>query len=138
MTPIHPRLLIFDFDGVLAATEDLHFAAYEALLGSLGLAIRRQDYYERYLGLPDEETIAAAFATAGRRVGEGEMPALLARKRREYALRSTEARLYPGVAATLRRLERRYLLAIASGAFRDEITGVLDRDSVRELFHVIV
>ena len=133
-----PDLLIFDFDGVLAETEDLHFAAFAAALRSAGVELRREVYYERYLGLTDEASIAAAFADAGRRAESRELSELLARKRAEYAERSRGARLYPGVPRTLRALERRYPLAVASGAFRDEIVAVLARDGVDGLFRAIV
>ena len=49
--PTH--LVIFDFDGVLADTEDLHRQAFDAILRELGLALSNEEYLRSYLGLPD-------------------------------------------------------------------------------------
>ena len=51
---------------------------------------------------------------------------------------SQDAQLYPGVADTLRRLHAEFTLAIASGAFRDEIEPILERAGVRHLFAALV
>jgi len=133
-----PRLLIFDFDGVLANTEDLHFAAFAAVLAEEGVTIRREDYFTRYLGLTDTGTLAAAFADHRRQASAADIEALLARKRVAYAERSVAAHLYDGVPATLRALHRGRPLAIASGAFRDEIGSVLERERVSDLFSAII
>lgn len=133
-----PELLIFDFDGVLADTEDLHFAAFAAALGSEGVDLRRDTYYRRYLGLPDEASIETALVDAGRAPSPSALRHLLERKRREYARRAPQARLYPGVAELLRELRLRHLLAVASGAYREEIAVVLERAGVGELFSAVV
>jgi HAD superfamily hydrolase (TIGR01509 family) len=132
------RLLIFDFDGVLADTEDLHYAAFAAVLHRDGIELTRAEYYRRYLGLPDGVCIASSFETRLRRLSADEVEERVRHKRAEFAARAAEARLYPGVAETLRQLHPRRLLAIASGAFRDEIEGVLARGGVRDLFAAVV
>ena len=48
------RAILFDFDGVLADTEDLHCAAFQTVARSLGAALSREDYHRDYLGLPDK------------------------------------------------------------------------------------
>lgn len=133
-----PELLIFDFDGVLAETEDLHFASFAAVLGREGVELRREEYYRRYLGLPDDASIETALADAGRAAAPAALRDLVERKRQEYARRVPQARLYPGVVELLRQLHRRHRLAVASGAYRDEITVVLERAEVRDVFTAIV
>jgi beta-phosphoglucomutase len=64
--------------------------------------------------------------------------ALLAHKRAAFARRAQTAGLYSGVAETLRRLHPHFILAIASGAFRDEIEPILERAQVRPLFSAVV
>jgi len=132
------RLVIFDFDGVLADTEDLHCEAFLDVLREEGAAFSREDYYQRYLGLPDAACLASALAARGRASDEARVEALVQRKRAAYALRAPRARLYPGAAELVRRLHRRHLLAIASGAFREEITTVLERGEVGDRFAAIV
>jgi beta-phosphoglucomutase len=130
--------IIFDFDGVLADTEDLHCAAFQEVARDRGLALSRDDYYHRFLGLPDHDCIAAFCADAGPPLQVGELDRLVARKRRHFADLSATMDLYPGVATTLRRLYERFALAIASGAARDEIEAVLQRAGVQTLFGALV
>ena len=56
------QAIVFDFDGVLADSEPCHLAALQDVLGSVGIALTREDYYARYLGLDDDglfRTLAA-------------------------------------------------------------------------------
>jgi beta-phosphoglucomutase len=135
-TPI--RALIFDFDGVLADTEDVHCAAFQAVAASFGATCPRADYYDQFLGLPDRECLAALGARAGLTFDTAQLDALVTRKRAEFAALSRAAGLYPGVADTLRRLHQHFVLAVASGAFRNEIDGILQRNHVRSLFTAVV
>lgn len=130
--------IIFDFDGVLADTEDLHCAAFQRVARDRGLALSRDDYYHRLLGLPDHDCIAAFCAAAGRPLQAGEIDRLVAGKRRHFAELSATTDLYPGVAVALRRLYGHFALAIASGAARDEIEAVLQRAGVVNLFGAVV
>ena len=52
------RAVIFDFDGVIANSEPLHFAAFRDVLAAEGVALSEQDYYERTSGT----TTSACFA----------------------------------------------------------------------------
>lgn len=132
------RAVIFDFDGVLADTEALHAAAFQATAAGDGIALTLDDYYHSFLGLPDRACLAKLYARAGRARTAAELDALVARKRAEFARLAPAAHLYDGVAALLRRLSPRYRLAVASGAFRDEIEPILDRGGVRPLFTALV
>jgi beta-phosphoglucomutase len=136
--PAAVRALIFDFDGVLADTEALHCAAFQAVTASIGLTMTHDDYFQRYLGLPDRDCLAAVCAGAGRQVTPAALDDLCMRKRAAFARLAPAAQLYDGAAVTLRRLHERYTLAIASGAFRDEIEPILQRASVRELFTAVI
>ena len=131
-------VIIFDFDGVLADTEDLHCAAFQRVARDRDLALSRDDYYQRFLGLPDHDCIAAFCADAGSTLQAGELDRLVARKRRHFAELSATTDLYPGVAVVLRGLHAHFALAVASGAARDEIEAVLQRAGVQNLFGAIV
>src|SRR5450759_4867065 len=47
------RAIVFDFDGVIANSEPLHFQAFRDVLSAHGLAFDERDYYARYLGFDD-------------------------------------------------------------------------------------
>jgi len=132
------RAVIFDFDGVLADTEALHWAAFQAALADHGITLPRAQYFARYLGLPDRDCLVAVCADVGRPVTAGDLEVLFHRKRAAFARLARDAGLYAGVADTLRRLHADRALAVASGAFRDEIDPVLTRGGVRPLFDAVV
>jgi len=51
------RAVIFDFDGVLVDSELLHYQAFNRILSALGVKIPLQEYYDKFLGLSDEESL---------------------------------------------------------------------------------
>ena len=62
------RAIVFDFDGVIANSEPLHFRAFRDVLAEEGITLTEGDYYARYLGYDDVgvfEAIGAAHAALG-------------------------------------------------------------------------
>jgi len=53
--------VVFDFDGVLADSERLHFAAFRDVLGDEGWTLSERDYFDRYLGF-DDAALVSEFA----------------------------------------------------------------------------
>ena len=49
------RAVVFDFDGVIANTEPLHFQALRDVLAQQAVALTEAEYYDRYLGYDDVE-----------------------------------------------------------------------------------
>ena len=49
------KAIVFDFDGVLADTEPLHFRAYQEVLKGVGTALTREEYYGQLVGYNDED-----------------------------------------------------------------------------------
>jgi len=135
-TPV--RAVIFDFDGVLADTEALHCTAFQMTATADGVTLTQGDYYTHFLGLPDRACLAALYERAGVALGAGDLDALVQRKHAHFAAISTAATLYEGVPEVLRQLHRRCPLAVASGAFHDEIELILDRAGVRDLFVALI
>ena len=44
------RAVVFDFDGVIADSEPLHFEGFRRVLTRQGVALSKSEYYEKYLG----------------------------------------------------------------------------------------
>ncbi len=59
------RAIVFDFDGVLADSEPLHYAAFRDILASRQVDLSEQDYYTRYLGFDDVGVFTAIGADRG-------------------------------------------------------------------------
>lgn len=133
------RAVVFDFDGVLANSEPLHFRAYREVLAEEGLKLTEADYYARYLGYDDVGAFGAMATDRGVRWNADHVAALVARKaERLEAFERNASVLFPGAAAAVRRMANSCPLAIASGALRAEIVRVLERERLALFFPVVV
>ena len=54
------RAVIFDFDGVIADTEPLHFTALQSVLSGIEIVLTETEYYTDYLGFDDRGCFMAA------------------------------------------------------------------------------
>jgi beta-phosphoglucomutase len=133
------KAVVFDFDGVLANSEPLHFRAFRDVLAAEGVTLTESEYYERYLGFNDERAFHEIAAARGCRWDAAMVAGLTARKAAITAeLERSASILFPGAREAIVRLAARCPLAIASGALRTEIQRTLDRDGLAHHFSVIV
>jgi len=133
------RAIVFDFDGVIANSEPLHFRAYRDILANHGVELTEADYYSRYLGYDDYGAFAAMAAHAGTTWSAEQIAGLVRLKaRRLEELESHDSVLFPGAEAAIRAAAGAVPIAIASGALGDEIRRVLDRAHLTHHFTAIV
>jgi HAD superfamily hydrolase (TIGR01509 family) len=133
------RAIVFDFDGVIANSEPLHFGAMRDVLAEDGIVLSKEAYYSSYLGYDDRGAFRAIGADQGVSFSSGHLADLLARKAvRLEQLERDASVLFPGAADAVRRAAAAVPIAIASGALRAEILRVLDRADLTHLFSVIV
>ncbi|HSF66599.1 MAG TPA: HAD family phosphatase [Nitrospiraceae bacterium] len=127
--------IIFDFDGVIADTEPLHFAGFRQTLAEIGINLTETDYYANYLGYDDRGCFIAALAAHQYSTDSADIVRLMQRKARAY-LESVEDHLviFPGVREFVCEASASYPLAIASGALRHEIEVILERAGLRKEF----
>ncbi|MBN1442917.1 MAG: HAD family phosphatase [Planctomycetes bacterium] len=129
------RATIFDFDGVLADSEPLHFRTFAAVLAEEGIRITQDSAGTRYVGVSDREAFELAFLDHGRGSLTPEACGmLLARKSRLYRGGLAEVELFHGARELLLEARRRGPATIASCALRGDIEGVLDRHGLRGAF----
>jgi HAD superfamily hydrolase (TIGR01509 family) len=133
------RAIVFDFDGVIANSEPLHFRGYRDVLAEEGIPLTEPDYYERYLGFDDVGAFEAIGEHNGVRWSPAQIRNLVARKAvRLETLERDVSVLFPGAAAAIRRAAAAMPIAIASGARGDEIRRVLAREDLLGCFTAIV
>jgi beta-phosphoglucomutase len=133
------RAVVFDFDGVIANSEPLHFRAFHDVLAAEGVALTEADYYARYLGYNDERAFREIGAERGRRWNDRTIDELIDRKARLMEeIERHGSILFPGVREAIEQLARQCPLAIASGALRAEIERKLLREQLSTHFSVIV
>ena len=129
------QALIFDFDGIIANTEPLHFAGLHRTLKEIGIDLTEAEYYADYLGYDDRGCILAALAANRRPADVPTVERLMKRKAQAY-LESVKQHqvIFPGVPEFVRDAARTYPLAIASGALRHEIEYILEAAGLRHEF----
>ncbi|MBI3603476.1 MAG: HAD family phosphatase [Nitrospirae bacterium] len=132
------QAIIFDFDGVVADNEPIHFAMFRRVLGEIGLPLTESDYYAKYLGYDDKGCFAAVLAAHDRPAPKALIDDLIDRKARAYLDHIKQHLvIFPGVRELVRDAAGRYRLAIASGALRHEIEFILDQAGIRKAFEHI-
>jgi beta-phosphoglucomutase-like phosphatase (HAD superfamily) len=133
------RAIVFDFDGVIANSEPLHFRAFRDVLARRGIELSEQDYYGRYLGFDDAGVFRAVAERDHQNWDPGTIAALVTAKAVEIeALERDTSILFPGAADAVRRAADAVPLAIASGALDREIRRVLEREGLISFFQTIV
>ena len=133
------RAVVFDFDGVIADSEPLHFRAFRDVLAEEAVSLSECDYYARYLGFDDVGVFRTIRAEHGAAWTDDRVASLVARKavRLEHLEREGSV-LFPGADSAIRRLAAALPLAIASGALRVEIMRVLNRTGLARYFGAVV
>jgi len=134
-----PIAIVFDFDGVLADSEPLHFRALQVIVAELGITIERDEYYERYLGYDDVGAMKLLSAAHGQSWTDKQISALIERKSVVFEeMLQAGAVLYPAAPACVRRLAPKYSLGIASGALKHEIMAILHGSGLAQHFRFVV
>jgi beta-phosphoglucomutase len=133
------RAIVFDFDGVIANSEPLHFRAFRDVLARFSIELTERDYYTRYLGYDDVGVFTTVNADLGRAWSQRELADLVADK----ALRLAEIEkdmsvIFPGAAEAIQRAAAAVPVAIASGALGPEIRRILKRADLTHHFVAIV
>jgi beta-phosphoglucomutase len=133
------QAVIFDFDGVIADSEPLHFRAFQQALAEDGLELSPKEYYGRYLGYDDVGAFQAYGEDHGLPMDAGRVAALVARKGvKLQAMLHGGSVLFPGAVEFVRIAASAVPIAIASGALRHEIDEVIAAAGVANLFSTIV
>jgi HAD superfamily hydrolase (TIGR01509 family) len=130
------RALLFDFDGVLADTENVHVAAWQRTLADLGWEVP-DEVCARAAEEDDRAFLADLFAR--RRIEDGDVEGWVRRKQAlTIAMLNDSPRLYPGVADLVRTLQGRVRLAVVSGTWRGNVEAVLRSSGLADAFTLIV
>ncbi len=132
------RAVIFDFDGVIADTEPLHYEGLRRTFAAIDITLTEPDYYANYLGFDDRGCILEALRINRRPVTEPIVQDLMRTKAEAY-LSSIKDHLviFPGVREFVKEAASAYPIAIASGALRPEIELILEQAGIRNAFRHI-
>ncbi len=132
--------VFFDFDGVIADSERLHYRAYQLLLEPMGLGFSWDGYRAEYIGYDDRDALRLVHRRAGLELPPGRMSDLMTRKARMFAdlVQREPPPLYPGVLALLESLRGRCRVALCTGALRSDIDPILSSAGLAGRFDTVV
>lgn len=131
--------VIFDLDGVLTDTADLHFQSWMGLARELAIPFDR-DTNEALRGLSRADSLKLFLGTHASRFTPEQQAEIMAEKNRRYLERVSHlgpANVLPGVRGLLEALRRRGVpTAVASSS--KNAWPVLERLGIQSLFDVVV
>jgi len=131
-----PKAILFDFDGVIADTENHHIAAWQRTLADMGWQVA-EEAAARSAEIDDRDFLAELFAHRG--ITEGDIDEWIRRKQAlTVQLLKDAPRLFPGVVQLVQSLQGRARLAVVSGTWRENIQAVLEAAGLTESFDTIV
>lgn len=135
-----PEAVIFDFDGVIADTERLHYELFGKALEPQGISFPWEEYVAHYMGCNDRDAFRKAFHRNGKELDDGRLSRMIHAKSRLFQEAVREGvRSYPGAVETIRSLNAaRVPLAICSGALRADIDPILSAFGIACCFTAVV
>lgn len=131
-----PTALLFDFDGVIADTENHHVAAWQRTFALMGWTID-DAACSRSMELDDRSFLAEVFAR--RKIKDGDVDGWVNRKQElTLSLLRDTPRIYPGVAALVERLRGLIPLAVVTTTWRANVAAVLEAAGLEKSFDLVV
>jgi beta-phosphoglucomutase len=134
------RAVIFDFDGVIADSEPLHFKAFNLALEKHGVAIPKEKYYADYLGFSDKDCVRVINKDFDLGMGLDDYADFIHRKGEFFdKLAISESSIIGGAAELVNVLKQNSIrIAICSGALAGEIKMMLSMSGFSDAFEFIV
>jgi len=134
------RAVAFDFDGIIADTERLHYEAFQRILRPRGMEYTWEVYLSRFVGFDDRDAFRTAFRDAGAEIPDDELRRIIETKAQAFqdVIEEKGVDTYPGVIDLVRSCAEHVPIAICSGALRSDILSILDRLGLSDVFTDIV
>lgn len=130
--------ILFDFDGVLADSEGVHFECWTAILTPLGIPLTWEAYCNQCIGITDRAMLEVL---ASQKTPPHDVEDLWQYYPKKKALFREKAYANPPISPETRTLIRElgdYRLAVVSSSGRAEVEPVLERAGILDCFSVVV
>lgn len=133
-----PEAILFDFDGVLADTEPLHWACWAEVIRPLGMSISWQDYQDHCIGISDREFLEVLGRVSDPPHPIDELWPLYPLKKQMFAERASTGNLISAKTKQLLQDLSGYQLAVVTSSATLEISSILLAENVLSLFDTCV
>jgi HAD superfamily hydrolase (TIGR01509 family) len=136
--PSPVEAILFDFDGVLADTEPLHFECWIEVLRPLGMSLTWDNYAAHCIGISDREFLETLGRVATPPRGIDELWPLYPLKKQLFAQRAVTGNLIDPALKQLLQSLTSVPLAVVTSSSKLEISAILHAEKVLGLFRVAV
>lgn len=136
MNPV--RAVIFDFDGVMADTERLHWQAFQDVLAPLGADYPWEQYEQDYIGFDDRDAIRTALVRAEVECTDDLLASLLKAKADVFPRLAAGVEPFPGAVEAVRAAAANGPVALCTGALLSDVAPLLRAFGILEVFATIV
>ena len=131
--------VLFDFDGVLADSEPLHYACWAEALAPLGVVLTWEFFRDHCVGLDDREMMRLIAAQSDPPRDWETLWARHPEKKEMFRLRMLAAPPFaPGIGPLLKELHGAYKLAVVTSSARSEIEPALEAGALLAYFDALV
>lgn len=134
------KAVIFDFDGVIADSELLHYKAINQIVARFGVEIPKEKYWEHYLGYTDIDCFRAISEHYQLELGDAVIWNLVDEKFNVFEeLACNGTTIIDGVIEFVKMLvDNNIPIAICSGAVAADISLMLQGSELKKVFNIIV
>jgi beta-phosphoglucomutase len=132
------QAILFDFDGVLADSEPVHFECWQEILQTYGLDLDWNTYREHGIGVSDRKLLALLCERAERPKDVEHLIAEFPRKKELFRIRMQERQPFSAEIFELLPELRDYQLAVVTSSGQTEVEPALEKAGLRSFFHAAV
>jgi len=130
--------ILFDFDGVLADSEPVHFECWREVLMPYGIDLRWEVYADKCIGVSDRDMIQGFCLGQPKPIDFSVVWREYPRKQALFTERMKTADVFVQETLDFVQTLTRYRLAVVSSSRRSEIEPPLIRAGIRERFEILV
>ncbi|MBL0156566.1 MAG: HAD family phosphatase [Bryobacterales bacterium] len=133
-----PEAILFDFDGVLADTEPLHWQCWGEVIRPLGMSISWQNYQDHCIGISDRDFLETLGRVSHPPRAIDELWPLYPLKKKMLAERACTGNLVSAEMKALLLELSAYQLAVVTSSATLEIQAILQAENILDLFGTCV
>lgn len=132
------QAILFDFDGVLADSEPVHFECWQEILRTYGMDLDWETYREHGIGVSDRRLLALLCERTDPPFELERLIAEFPHKKELFRARMLERQPFSTEIFELLPELRDYQLAVVTSSGQTEVEPVLEKAGLRSFFHAAV